>query len=50
MVVRRTHQLASSVRAGRGTEAELDRFCELAVAWVLHNPRPHPLGDVTYTW
>lgn len=43
-------ELAPRVRAGQGREAELDRFSELAVEWVLRNREPHSLGNVPYTW
>jgi hypothetical protein len=40
--------LAREVRTGRGAQPEVHRFSELAVEWVVQNPEPHPLGDVSY--
>jgi hypothetical protein len=36
--------LRDTVRMGGGSKAELYRFAELAVSWVLANPNPVPLG------
>lgn len=45
-----TRAVAREVRTGRGEQPELDRFSELAVEWVVQNPEPHALGDVSYAY
>lgn len=42
------HRLISVLESAKGWEEELNRLCELSVKWVLLNPEPIPVEELTY--
>ncbi|MDR3299445.1 MAG: ankyrin repeat domain-containing protein [Candidatus Accumulibacter sp.] len=46
--LREAAELGARIRDGDGDDEELSRLSELAVRWVLANPKPMPVGSIDY--